>query len=44
MTIVDSLIPFPLLTVVEGAEGGVENEITLELSSERREIPTLLVA
>jgi len=44
MTIEDSLIPSPLLTVVEGADGGVENETSLELTSERRDEPILLTA
>lgn len=39
MTMEDSSIPSPLLTVVEGAEGADENVYPLELSSERTEIP-----
>jgi hypothetical protein len=34
---VDSFIPSPFLTVVEGAEGVVEIDTSLELTSETRE-------
>jgi hypothetical protein len=39
MTMDDSSIPSPFLTVVEGAEGADENVYPLELSSERTEMP-----